>query len=142
MKKLLATFMTVAALVLVSGCSAPGTSSGPNLTCANKVVQEITTNQTVSGTWACFTSKFQGTLSEYVSYGLLISADDAVFTDGTNTSNPNLVSTKYMGQQNGVDVYTVVVKGSDKTTLHTVTIMVWVDSSGKVDNVGIGIPLF
>lgn len=141
MKKVLASiFISVAMAVSLVACSSPIGSSGTDLACANKVVQQLTTDKSVSGLWSCLTSKFQQTLTQYVSYGMLISADDAVFTDGKNSAPP-VVTTSFLGQKNGVDVYAVVLKGSDGS-LVTLTITVWVDSSGKVDNINISGPLF
>jgi hypothetical protein len=127
----------VAAFGLVA-CGPVG-SSGPDLTCANKVISEITTDKAVAGTWACLTPKFQSTLRDYVAAGALISADDAVFTDGTSTPAP-VVTSSYVGSANGVAVYTVVIKTNG--TVETFSITVWLDSSGKVDNLNVTGPLF
>jgi hypothetical protein len=140
MRKLLTGIFAAAIAVLSLAACSTSISSGPNLTCANKVVKEITTDKSVPGLWNCLTSKFQTTLKTYAATGLVISADDAVFTTGNNAAPP-VLSTKFVGQENGVDVYTVVFKGRDGLPT-TLTATLWVDSSGKVDNLGIGIPIF
>lgn len=143
MKKLFIALVVIGTVVL-SGCSLPGTSSGSSSTnshaCADKVVQSLTTNQPVKGVWACLTPRLESTLTTYVQDGLAVSADDAVFTDGTGGKTP-VISTSYVGEKDGVDVYTVVLKQSDGSLL-TVTVTVWVDSSGKVDNLAVAGPLF
>lgn len=143
MKKLLVA-LAVIGTVILSGCSLPGTSSGSSSTndhaCADKVVQSLTTNKAVKGVWACLTPKLEQTLTTYVQDGLAVSADDAVFTDGTGAKT-SVISTSYVGEKDGVDIYTVVVKRSDGSLL-TLTVTVWVDSSGKVDNIAVAGPLF
>jgi len=140
MKKILTgIFVSVVMVLGLAACSGPG-ASGPNIACTNKVIQELATDQTVTGVWNCMTPRFQKALRTYVESGMLISADDAIFTDGTNTAR-SVVGTKYVGSQNGVNVYTLVVKTKTGDAL-TLTVTFWVDSSGRVDNLNITGPLF
>lgn len=141
MKKILVTMFIAAVAVLgLSSCSSPVSSSGPNLTCTDKVVQSEVTDRAVSGVWNCLTPALQKALQTYVQAGMAISADDAVFTDGNNTAPP-ILTTKFIGESNGVAVYAIVVKRTDGTLI-TLTMILWVDSSGKVDNVTVSGPTF
>ena len=98
------------------------------------MVQSITTNQPVKGLWNCLDSTLQNNLHAFAMDG------DGAFT-APGQPAPHVLATHYMGQSNGVDVYTVVVQPNNGA-LTTFVISVWTDASGKVSNLAVDSGIF
>lgn len=122
--------LVVTAVLALSGCSAFGvgkSSAANEHACSDKLVKEMVTNASVDGLWNCLSADLQNTLHMYGVEG------DDVFTS-PNQAAPNVVSQKYVGRSNGVDVYVVVIKPENSGTLFTFVIAAWTDSQNKITN--------
>ncbi len=118
----------------MAGCTLPGKSTATTShACADKLVQELATNQSVKGLWTCFDTTMQNDLHAFGLDG------DAAFVNPNHGSPPaGAITVRYVGTQNGVAIYTAVIKNPDPTkAAQTFVVVVWVDADGKLANVTI-----
>jgi hypothetical protein len=133
--------LLILACLALTGCTFPGSSkSSAGHICADKVLQSVVTNGAVEGLWKCLTPEFQAKLQSYATSGLINSADDAAFTNPSQGKPPGIMVTHFVGKANGVDLYTIIVQGPQGVV--TLVMAIWVNLADKVDNFGIGSPIF
>jgi len=117
------------ALACGTACSIVPVSQS-NHACADKVASAVTSGQNTPGMWQCLDPKLQASL-----HTLGLDGDSAfAFTGST------VISVKYIGASNGMDVYAVV--GKSASGIVSLTLTVWVNSDGKVTNLAVGAPAF
>jgi hypothetical protein len=116
-------------LVLSAGCSNLGSSSGSTRACSDVVARAVSSGVSTPGTWKCLSPALQAKLQ---AYGL---SGDAAF----KYNGSKVIAVTYLGHASGVDTYVVVVGTQPARTF---VLVVWVDSDGRVSNIGVGSPAF
>lgn len=118
------------ALVFSAACSFGSVGQPSSHACADKIASAVTTGHNTPGLWNCLDPKLQASLN---SLGL---SGDSAFA----FSNSTVISVHYVGEANGIDVYTVAAKTS--SGIVSLALAVYVNSAGLVTNIGVATPAF
>ena len=124
----------VCAAVFAVSCGGTSGVAGQNHACADKIAKATTTNAPVIGLWNCLSPAFQTRLKE-VGLG---ASTDAALSIGVASQ------TTFLGMDGDQAAYELVLLSgpAQQVGAKNVDLTVWLDSSGKVTNVGIASPAF